>query len=247
MDEMEPYKVGGLFSKMEKIADLVWKFKDELNAACTDLQPGAPGDQGEKKHFWWNMGVTVQQMATAWKLFRFDAPTRASKETMDAAMAVNVRRPVAGHQMSVATDLAAAGQQFHDVVIKFQKDVGYHLRDINGVKVTQEQKREQIKGSKDVVGQILKQKKSSFCIVDMGDVSDVSDDDSDASSESSATTVNGISGHTLTNGTETKVTRLRSILMQRRWGAYNKPATRRVTYADMAQTPVKKDAPRITT
>ena len=77
MDEVDPDKVGGSFSKMEKIADLVWKFKEDVNAACTDMQE-AYGDQSEKENFWWNMGLTVARMSRAWKLYRFDAATRAS-------------------------------------------------------------------------------------------------------------------------------------------------------------------------
>ena len=69
----------------------------------------------------------------------------------------------------------------------------------------------------------------------------MSEDDTDASSEPSATTGNGVSGRTLTNGTKIKGTRLRNILVRVKRGASNKSHARRVTYADVAQVPVKKE------
>ena len=74
---------------MKTIADLVWKFEDELNAACTDRK-GISWDQYEKKRLFWNIEWTVKRMAGAWGQQVFNAPGRAGKEMVDAALAVNV-------------------------------------------------------------------------------------------------------------------------------------------------------------
>ena len=50
MEDVDSDKAGDLHPRMEKIAGLVWNFKEALNAACTDLQ-GAAGDQDEKMNF----------------------------------------------------------------------------------------------------------------------------------------------------------------------------------------------------